>query len=78
MAKTETVDYKFTVKEFESDAAGVPRTAVYCEPMTKEFSFLGENAFLSLHLKPGLNVERAREVARILQDNVACFAVTRF
>jgi len=78
MAKTETADYKFTVKEFEPDAAGRPRTFLFCEPNTREFSFFGRSDFLSLQLKPGIDVARAQEIARFLQEHVECFAVTRF
>lgn len=78
MSKTETADYKFTVKEFEPDSSGRPRTSLYCEPMTRDFSFFGRNDFLSLHLKPGIDVSKAQEVARFLRDHVECFAVTRF
>ena len=78
MAKTETADYKFTVKEFEPDAAGRPHTFLFCEPVSREFSFLGRSDFLSLHLKPGIDVERAKEIARFIQEHVECFGVTRF
>lgn len=79
MAKTEFADYKFTVKEFDPDSSGKSRTFLACEPMTEEFSFLEPNkGFLSLQLKPGIDVKEAAEIARYLQERVTRFAITTF
>lgn len=78
MTKTETADYKFTVKEFEPGPTGEPRTFLACEPMTQELSVIGNRAFLSLHLKPGIDVHKAHEIARFLQQHISCFGLTRF
>ncbi len=75
MAKNETADYKLTVKELEPDGE-VPRTFLSCEPMTREFSFLDGKGSLALHLKPGIDVRQATEIARFIQQSVQCFAVT--
>jgi hypothetical protein len=78
MPQTEFADYKFTVKEFEPDASGKARTFLACEPMTEEFSYLdGNKGFLSIHLKEGIDVNEAAEIARYLQSKVARFAITK-
>jgi hypothetical protein len=46
--------------------------------MTREFSFFGRSDFLSLQLKPGIDVAQEQEIARFLQEHVECFAATRF
>ncbi len=79
MSKTEFADYKFTVKEFEPSASGNARTFLACEPMTEEFSFFDDNkGFLSIHLKEGIDVTEAAEIARYLQSKVTRFAITTF
>jgi hypothetical protein len=77
MTKNETVSYKLTVKEFEPDN-DIPRTFLCCEPTNREFSFLEGKGFLSLHLKPGHDVHRAKEIARFIEENVERFGVTFF
>ncbi len=75
MAKTETVEYTFTVKE-GSPAGGEVPNFLMCEPKTQELSFLGREGFLTIELFPGTSVDRAQDIARYLGENVSGIGVT--
>ncbi len=71
--------YKFEVKEFDTPSEGEAQTSLYCQPTEYEFSFLDHNTgHLSIIFKKSVNVEKASEIARILQDNVDCFSITKY
>lgn len=76
MAKTEIAEYTFTVKEaFPPESGGDAPTYLMCEPKGRELSILGRNRlgrnkFLTIELMPGTSVDRANEVAAILNANV--------
>ena len=72
MAKTETVECKFTVTEGEFDPC------IMCEPYSGQLSFLGSEGFLTIQLFPGTSVDRAQDIARYLSDNVSGIGVTTF
>ncbi len=74
MAKTETVECKFTVTEGEFDPC------IMCEPYSGQLSFLGSEGegFLTIQLFPGTSVARAQDIARYLSDNVSGIGVTTF
>ncbi len=75
MAKTETVECKFTVNEGEFDSC------IMCEPYSGQLRFLGSDGsegFLTIPLFPGTSVDRAQDIARFLSDNVSGIGVTTF
>ena len=72
MVKSETVEYRFTVKE---GGRGQPFLA--CEPCRGGLSILGKNAFLSLCLKSAISIEKAQDIANYLNDNIEGVSVTR-
>ena len=63
--KYEIVDYAFTVKETARDPY------IMCEPRYGELSILGKDAFLSLHLKTAISIEKAQDIANYLNDNIS-------
>ncbi len=77
MAKTEIAEYTFTVKQASPpESGGDAPTYLMCEPRGRELSILGRNRlgrnrFLTIELLPGTSVDRAQEVAAILNDNVS-------
>jgi hypothetical protein len=77
MSKTEIAEYTFTVKDaFPLESGGDARTYLMCEPRGRELSILGRNRlgrnkFLTIELMPGTSVDRAQEVAAILNANVS-------
>ena len=72
MAKTETAEYIFTVKEGSPpDSGGDAPTFLMCEPRRNELSCVGENQFLTIELVPGTSIDRAKEVAAILNTNAS-------
>ena len=77
MSKTEIAEYTFTVKEASPlESGGDAPTYLMCEPRGRELSFLGRNRlgrdkFLTIELMPGTSVDRAQEVAAILNANVS-------
>ena len=77
MAMTEIAEYTFTVKEGSPpESSGDAPTYLMCEPRGRELSILGRNRlgrnkFLTIELLPGTSIERAQEVAAILNDNVS-------
>jgi hypothetical protein len=71
-------DYKFTVKEFDSpDGIADAPTALMCEPRTRELSIVGNNGYLSIHLKDGITVAKAQEVAAYLEEHIKVFAYVK-
>ncbi len=76
MAKTEIAEYTFTVKEASPpESGGDALIYLMCEPKGRELSILGRNRlgrnkFLTIELMPGTSVDRANEVAAILNANV--------
>ena len=77
MSKTEIAEYTFTVKEASPlESGGDAPTYLMCEPRGLELSILGRNRlgynkFLTIELMPGTSVDRAQEVAAILNANVS-------
>ena len=77
MSKTEIAEYTFTVKEASPlESGGDAPTYLMCEPKGRELSILGRNRlghnkFLTIELMPGTSVDRAQEVAAILNANVS-------
>ncbi len=77
MSKTEIAEYTFTVKEASPlESGGDAPAYLMCEPKGRELSILGRNRlgrnkFLTIELMPGTSVDRAQEVAAILNDNVS-------
>ncbi len=77
MSKTEIAEYTFTVKEASPlESGGGAPTYLMCEPRGRELSILGRNRlgrnkFLTIELMPGTSVDRAQEVAAILNANVS-------
>ncbi len=84
MAKTEIAEYTFTVKEGSPpESGGDAPTYLMCEPRGRDLSILGRNRLgrnkiLTIELLPGTSVDRAQEVAAILNDNVSGIGVTTF
>ncbi len=79
MAKTETVEYVFTVKEGPPlESGGEAPAFLACEPRTERHSFLGSDGFLTIELSPGTSVDRAEDIAAFLNENVAGISVTTF
>ncbi len=79
MAKTEFIEYTFTVKEgHPPEAGGEATTSLMCEPLTKEFSFLGSDDFMSIRLKEGTSVQVAQEIAKYMKRCVSGISVTTF
>ena len=84
MAKTETVEYTFTVKEGPPSESGAEApTYLMCEPRGRELSILGRNRlgrnkFLTIELLPGTSVDRAQDIAAYLNENVSGIGVTTF
>ena len=79
MAKTETVEYTFTVKEGPLSESGAEApTYLMCEPRGRELSILGRNKFLTIELLPGTSVDRAQDIAAYLNENVSGIGVTTF
>ena len=77
MTETEIAEYTFTVKEASPpESGGEAPTFLMCEPRGRELSILGRNRlgrnkFLTIELLPGTSVDRAQEVAAILNANVS-------
>ena len=77
MSKTEIAEYTFKVKESSPlESGGDAPTYLMCEPRGRELSILGRNRlgrnkFLTIELMPGTSVDRAQEVAAILNANVS-------
>ncbi len=71
-ASTDTAEYAFTVKE---GGSGEPFIA--CEPRGGTLSILGKDAFLSLGVNT-TSIEKAREIAKYLNDNISDISVTSF
>jgi hypothetical protein len=77
VSKTEIAKYTFTVKEASPlESGGDAPAYLMCEPKGRELSILGRNRlgrnkFLTIELMPGTSVDRAHEVAAILNDNVS-------
>jgi len=77
VSKTEIAEYTFTVKEASPlESGGDAPAYLMCEPKGRELSILGRNRlgrnnFLTIELMPGTSVDRAQEVAAILNDNVS-------
>ena len=70
-------EYKFTVKEGDVTEDGShSRKFLMCEPENIELMCIGDNAFLSIHLKENTSIEQAKDVAKYLQENIAGFSVT--
>lgn len=77
MPTNEFAKYKFEVKEFDTPPTGEAQTFLYCQPTEAEFGFLSDNkGHLGICFKKGVNLEKAKEIARILQDSVQCFTIT--
>ncbi len=72
MVKSETVEYRFTVKE-----GGLGQPFIACESCGGELSILGKNAFLSLPLKTAISIEKAHDIAKYLNDNIDGVSVMR-
>ena len=77
MTKTEIAEYTFKVKEASPpESGGDAPTYLMCEPKGRELSILGRNRlgrnkFFTIELLPGTSVDRAQEVAAILNANVS-------
>lgn len=72
MTTTQRSKYKFTVKEYSD---GTPWIAM--EPLEKAIEFQNEG-LLGLDLQKGMNVERAREIAKYLNENISELSLTEF
>ncbi len=72
MVKSETVEYRFTVKE---GGRGQPFLA--CEPCGGGLSILGKNAFLSFRLKTAISIDKAQDIANYLNDHISGVGVMR-
>lgn len=71
MSQTEVTDYTFTVKEgHPPEEGGEAPVWLMCEPDTEELSIVGDNGFLGIRLKPGVNLDEARKIARFFRENV--------
>ena len=84
MTKIETAEYTFTVKEASPpESGGEAPTYLICEPKGRDLSILGRNRLgrnkiLTIELMPGTSVDRAQEVAAILNDNVSGIGICVF
>ncbi|EPX3145360.1 hypothetical protein ACWYZ5_000901, partial [Klebsiella pneumoniae] len=79
MPSSEFAKYKFEVKEFNTPSEGEAQTFLYCQPTEAEFSFLDSNrGHLSICFKKGVDVNKAEEIARVLQEHVDCFTITQY
>ncbi|SUQ58564.1 Uncharacterised protein [Raoultella terrigena] len=79
MASHEFAKYKFEVKEFDTPSEGEAQTCLYCQPTEAEFSMLDDNkGHLSICFKKGVDVKKASDIAKILQENVDCFTITKY
>ncbi len=72
MVKSETVEYRFTVKE-----GGRGHPFIACEPCGGELSILGKDAFLSLCLNTATPIEKAQDIANYLNSNIEGVSVTQ-
>ncbi len=70
--KSETVEYRFTVKE-----GGRGQPFIMCEPRHSELSILGKNAFLSLRLNRAESLSETQDIANYLNDKISGVSVTR-
>ncbi|GCD30534.1 hypothetical protein ACUBJ7_07695 [Klebsiella pneumoniae] len=79
MPASEFAKYKFEVKEFDTPLEGEAQTFLYCQPAESEFAFLDNNrGNLSIIFKKGVSLQRANEIAQMLQDNVDFFSITKY
>ena len=79
MPKTESAEYKFTVKEgAPSETSGDAPVFLMCEPEKTELSFLGQSGFLSINLKDGTSISEAQEIANHLQKYITSISATTF
>jgi hypothetical protein len=67
---TEKAEYVFVIKE-----SGTGTPWIMCESYHGELSIL-EKGYLSLRLNPGTSYEQAQEIARFLNDKIACLSFT--
>jgi len=72
MATTQRGNYIFTVKEY---ADGTPWIAM--EPSGKAIEFPNEG-FFGFDLRKGTNIQRAREIAKYLNNNISELSFTQF
>ncbi|WP_251850576.1 hypothetical protein [Klebsiella aerogenes] len=79
MSSNEFAKYKFEVKEFDTPSEGDAQTFLYCQPTDAEFSFLDSGrGHLSICFKKGVNVDKASEIARVLQEHVDRVTITKY
>lgn len=72
-AKTDHASCIFAVKEYED---GTPWIMV--EPHRAPDNLLLKNGFIGLTLRPGVSFERAKEIARELNENFEGVSYTQF
>lgn len=79
MSTTENADYKFVVKEGQPSMSGADDAplSIFCEPITRELSIVGDRGFLSIRLKKVLSFREAQQVANMLNEKVLHVSYTR-
>ena len=72
MARTQRGNYKFTIKE---SASGTPWIAL--EPLGEGIE-LPNKGFLGFDLPRGVDMKKATEIARYLNENLSSLSLTTF
>lgn len=72
MAKTERAKYVFIVKEFSD---GTPW--IVLEPLRKSISLPGDG-FLGFDLPKGTDINKAKDIAKYLSENLSDLSLTTF
>jgi hypothetical protein len=79
MNNTENADYKFIVKEGQPSKSGADDAplSIFCEPITRELSIVGDKGFLSIKLKNVSSYREAQQFADMLNEKVSHISYTR-
>jgi hypothetical protein len=79
VSTTEIADYKFVVKEGEPSRSGADDAplSIFCEPITRELSIVGNKGFLSIRLKNVSSYREAQQFAAMLNEKVSHISYTR-
>ena len=79
MSTTENADYKFLVKEGQPSMSGADDApfSIFCEPIMRELSIVGNRGFLSIRLKKVSSFREAQQVADMLNEKVSHISYTK-
>lgn len=70
---SEIAEYKFLAKESAYHQGDT--WCIECSPKTRQFSFIGDTSSLYIQLKNGVSLEKASEIAALLNESVEVFNI---